>query len=339
MPPDRVQFFLPISDRPPFARLPEPAEMSAYPALFLSPALNWTWRTHLHLRAAGYDCELVDRLPERGIVFSAACNLPLQYRPRPGQFIVSCVADSPPRFHPQFHVFQSATQAARFRRQDGSLPAVAAMPHWPQPGLLPREPAREDMFANIEYFGARDQLEPTLATPEFAEQLRAIGLNLRLNHDCYHDYRTTDAVLAVRRFGPATFAHKPASKLINAWRAGVPALLGGESAYRELRRDEHDFIEVNSTDAVIAACRRLANDPALRRRFREQATKRAADYRTEVITAQWIGLLDQQVRPAANRWQSWGRARRQWFFMRNASDRYGRALARRLRKWTGLPAT
>ena len=58
------------------------------------------------------------------------------------------------------------------------------------------------------------------------------------------DYRTLDAVIAVRPFEPHLYFAKPASKLINAWRAGVPALVGPEFASREIRRTDDDFLEV-----------------------------------------------------------------------------------------------
>ena len=38
---------------------------------------------------------------------------------------------------------------------------------------------------------------------------------------------------------------KPPSKLFNSWLAGVPAVLGHESAYRAERRSDLDYIEVS----------------------------------------------------------------------------------------------
>jgi hypothetical protein len=47
----------------------------------------------------------------------------------------------------------------------------------------------------------------------------------------WHDYSTDDLVLAVRDLTEKDALVKPASKLVNAWIAGVPALLGPEPAF------------------------------------------------------------------------------------------------------------
>jgi len=55
------------------------------------------------------------------------------------------------------------------------------------------------------------------------------------------DFREADLILAVRPGDRRRATNKPASKLVNAWLAGVPALLGPEVAYRELRRSELEW--------------------------------------------------------------------------------------------------
>ena len=70
------------------------------------------------------------------------------------------------------------------------------------------------------------------------------------------DYSDVDLVLAVRP-PIGTHTDKPASKLYNAWRAGVPALLGPEPAFRELYTDTLDYVEVSTVDEALAAIDRL----------------------------------------------------------------------------------
>lgn len=116
------------------------------------------------------------------------------------------------------------------------------MPHWPQPGLIPRDPARGDRLETIAYFGS-DQYEPQFVkTGAFQDALRQRGVRFvnRFQGE-WHDYQHVDAVLAIRDCPPVVLATKPASKLINAWKAGVPALLGPEPAYRELRTSRWIF--------------------------------------------------------------------------------------------------
>ncbi|WP_303069820.1 hypothetical protein [Bilophila wadsworthia] len=50
------------------------------------------------------------------------------------------------------------------------------MPHWPQPGLIPRDPARGDRLETIAYFGS-DQYEPQFVkTGAFQDALRQRGV-------------------------------------------------------------------------------------------------------------------------------------------------------------------
>ena len=53
---------------------------------------------------------------------------------------------------------------------------------------------------------------------------------------------------------------KPASKLVNAWHAGVPALLGPEPAYQALRM-QFDYIEIRSPEDAIREVIRLKENP------------------------------------------------------------------------------
>lgn len=325
-----IYFYLPKGDRPPFEVLPTAEEMDAHPKLFLSPAVNWVWRTHHHLAQAGAVFELTDQLPQRGIIVCAACNLPLLFRPGPEQFMVNCVADSPPRFFTQVQLFQSRSQARTYTLENPGNIMTTDMPHWPQPGLLPRNRSRGARFETLDYFGAANQLDPALRTDEFRQSLAAMGIQFRTHFEHYHDYRDTDAVLAVRQFGETPINHKPASKLINAWLAGVPALLGAENGFRELRQSSDDYLEVTSIDDILTACRRLKQDGELQRRMMEQGAMRARDYAEDQLTERWKQLLLGPVKTKAQQWFAAPRYRHQAFFLGRAIQRFSLSLKRRL---------
>ena len=325
-----ILFYLPEADLPPFEHLPDVGEISLHPRRFLSPSLNWVWRTYHHLKTDGVPCRLVTSLPDEGLIVTAACNLPLLYRPSGRQFIVSCVADSPPRFFVPCQLFQSARQATAQSNWFG-FPANVHLPHWPQPGLLPRDQARGREFRHIDYFGAQDQLAPELRSPELAARLRSLNLELRLNLDHYHDYRTTDAVVGIRSFDGRVVTHKPASKLINAWHAGVPALLGAENAFRELRTSPLDFIEVNSVDTFLAACIRLRDDPGLREAMIALGNERRRTFSIEALTRRWRVLLTETLPPLQQKWKGLSEVQRQLFFAERSARRLTTSLARRCR--------
>lgn len=324
-----ISFYLPIADRPPFDHLPDAVELAKHPRRFLSPALNWTWRTWKQLSESGLACRLVDQLPAEGIVVCAACNLPLFHRPGARQVIVCCVADSPPPFFTQLNVYQCRTQADQARRS-GHLPAAAYVPHWPQPGLLPRDPARGDAFENVDYFGAADQLAPTLREAGFVRDVERLGLTLRYHFEFFHDYTATDAVLAARSFGGPVVRHKPASKLVNAWLAGVPAILGAEEGFRELRRTPDDYLEIDSPAECLAALRSLRDDPQRRQRMRSNAAQRRADYSSEALIAQWSQLLQQGAVAVQNQWNRMSASAQAVYFFRQASRRFAQSMRRRM---------
>jgi hypothetical protein len=109
----------------------------------------------------------------------------------------------------------------------------------------------------------------------------------------WEDYREVDVLLAIRpRQRRLEFA-KPANKLINAWRAEVPALIGAEYAFREVRRSDLDYIEANNAEEAISALRRLQTEPDLHARMISNGRRRAAEFSFEAIVDQWAELLFQ----------------------------------------------
>jgi hypothetical protein len=87
-----------------------------------------------------------------------------------------------------------------------------------------------------------------------------LNLNFKnkLNHNEWHDYSDTDVVLAIRELDRDNlWQGKPASKLYNAWHAGVPAILGYVSAFRSERETKLDYLQATSVREVILALKKL----------------------------------------------------------------------------------
>src|SRR5262249_54500934 len=158
-----------------------------------------------------------------GIVVSAACNIPLMMTTPSRVCHVCAAADSPPRFYPQIHVVQNELQRQEYGRSL-SIPRFVYIPIWPQPDLIARSPARASKFENIVYVGHRGQLASELQGPEICESLKRMGLKFKIMDSRYDEYSEVDCLVAVRSFDGNTYIHKPASKLVNAWMAGVPAV-------------------------------------------------------------------------------------------------------------------
>ncbi|MET0656934.1 MAG: hypothetical protein ABW110_02105, partial [Steroidobacteraceae bacterium] len=90
-----------------------------------------------------------------------------------------------------------------------------------------------------------------------------------------------------------------ATKLYNAWLAGVPAILGPEIAYRHLRRSELDYIEVNSAAEALEAIERLRSDHLLYQAMIDNGVRRAEEFTVGRLTREWTSLLFDTLPAAA----------------------------------------
>lgn len=270
----------------------------------------WTVQTYLRLREAGVVCQLTHQLPDQGIVlFHANATRGATISPGPKRLLICLKAESPLCSQAQLHVVQNPWEAS---------PAFGChfMPHWPQPGLRPRRPERQDRFENIAFFGHRDSLATDLLAPPWQTQLRQRGLRWRpvVNTNPWNsaqsidtrwnDYQHIDAIVAVRRLRLPRpgYRSKPATKLYNAWLAGVPAILGRELAYQAEGRAGVDYLEANSMDGLLACLDQLQQDVASRKTMVAQGQRRAAQYTPAAITQRWQQFLAKTVIPMYNRW-------------------------------------
>jgi hypothetical protein len=111
-----------------------------------------------------------------------------------------------------------------------------------------------------------------------------------------------DVIIGVRNFGTKPFFHKPFTKLINAWRAGVPAILSPDSAYQLLRKSELDYIEVKSQAELVEALKRLKQDKHLIEAMVTNGLLRAKELDNSDIAMKWRNLLDEVAPQALRQW-------------------------------------
>lgn len=185
-------------------------------------------------------------------------------------------------------------------------PGRRHIPLWPQPGLLPRDPARGARLERVAHFGRTERLPGWMTSDAFGAALARLGIRLDLSERQWNDYRDVDAVLSLRTESALMLEHKPASKLTNAWLAGVPALLGDEPAFRALRRSELDYVAIGGADDALAAIAALRAHPERYRAMLEAGSARAAEFTREAIARRWLTLIAEiDARPGAT--GSWWR--------------------------------
>lgn len=186
----------------------------------------------------------------------------------------------------------------------------AFIPHWPQPALIPRLPEREDTVKNLVFKGdERVNLYEPFRSSEFHRELENLGVKFTINGRSerepvkWNDYSTDDLVLAVRDLTEKDILVKPASKLINAWLAGVPALLGPEPAFQDLKRSDLDYIEIRSTQEALQAIQKLKSNPHLYRKMITNGLNRAEEFSTNSMINKWVEVLSGPVAEQYSHWK------------------------------------
>ena len=267
-------------------------------------AESWILQTYLQLKAINFPCQITDTLPDEGIIIAHPFSLPFNLKPGPKVLLI-CTRDDK-QLHPycQIHIVQNRKQASY--KLFSLLWQSYYIPLWPQIGLIPRNDERGDLFKNVAYFGDLGTLAPELRGSDWAKKIEELGCHWMPVSDTtlWNDYSQVDAVVAIRSFDNCFYANKPASKLYNAWRAGVPAILGRESAYQAERKNELDYLEANSVDAVLSGIMKLRNDIAFRKAVVSNGKLRAQEVETVVVVDRWRNFLLNKAIPLYNNWCS-----------------------------------
>jgi hypothetical protein len=302
----------------------------------------WIVQTYLHVRdvlaAEGWKVALSDRF-EPGAICVAHWDELHRLRWRAAlAYLIGIRADRPPMCVADKIVRQNTLVA-----DDAATIGIAP---WPQPGMRVRRAERGDRVQRIGYFGRMAQAPAFFSDPEFLAEIAALGLEFVPSEHDWQDYRDVDVVIAFRTAPPSVLRHKPVTKLSNAWLAGVPAIVGPEPAYLQLRRDERDMCVADDAADVLAALTRLTREPGFYQAMRARAAARAPEFDVPAIRSRWLDFFRERVSPAFAQWQARHDsplARYPWYFRqllaeRLAAKRY-RAQAREEQQAMGAHAS
>ena len=251
-------------------------------------------------------------------------------------FVISVRADRPRTFVSDWQVIQSPSSG--LTRRDYYIP------HYPQSNLIPRDSSRPARVQTVGYMGELKNVAARFRSPEFGEDLARLGAKLVIRgHGSWHDFSDIDLVLAVRDGTRHFLASKPATKLTNAWLAGVPALVGDEPAFAHIREGPLDYIHVSTQQDVLNAVARLNEDPDLYLAMVENGRLRGREYTRDRITDLWVEFLFNVIPPSYEAWLRGGggigrslRYRRRAFVRRLWGERYYRGYDENGRKITLL---
>ena len=261
----------------------------------------WSVQVFLDLKRAGLDVHLTPRpLPGR------ICVIPFYNLDRHDKlfesFVVACRYDTPSPVLCDLRTVMNPLQVRDLERDQ-------VMPHRPQPLLRARDLSRGSRMENLVFKGHSYNLAEPFRSPAFQTQLAALGVRLVMGTEGtdnafvdWADYTSADAVIAVRNNTTYDIALKPALKLVNAWLAGVPAILGPEPAYRDLRQSPLDFFEVRTPEQALDAVRELKEKPALYEAMVANGFERAQAFTAERVITLWRDYL---AGPVAQGYDAW----------------------------------
>lgn len=276
----------------------------------MSGADVWSVQTYILLKQRGLNVYLTDHF-----VAESICVVPHNYlmiKDLPFRsYVVACRTDSP---RPAICDIQSVMNVQAIKG-----PNDYYLPHWPQPIMIARDKTRGARVENLDFKGHPRNLTSPFKAPEFIHSLREIGMKFLFDKDdsaimadpkkqylSWADYSKSDVILAVRNLTEYDFGLKPAVKLVNAWLACVPAMLGPEPAYQALRKSELDYLEVTTADDALRELRRLQKSPQLYQQMVENGLRRFEECSTDMVAQAWHRFLSGPVTQGYELWRNRG---------------------------------
>lgn len=276
--------------------IPDP---DTIPGKIVSNEDCWILLTYLHLKRRNLNVYLSDRFIPGTICVASALDFGIRDKTF-DTFVVGCRSDG---FKPALCDVAIVQNPANVQSKTDIL-----IPHWPQPGLIKRNQVRENRIENLVFKGSDNNLYEAFRSEDFIRELENLGVRFQINGLQknrpveWHDYSEADLVLAVRDLTQKDALVKPASKLVNAWIAGVPALLGPEPAFQKLMESHLDYIEVTTPQDALDAIRKLKHDPNLYRAMIVNGQKRAEAFSTAQIAQKWQQALAEPIAQLYSKW-------------------------------------
>ena len=273
----------------------------------------WIYQTWALLTAAGIKTSLVSELPTTGIVLALSGTLHSSFQSNqfPSDFfLVDVVADGLPHPAAHFHLVQNRAHARR-------LPYSHFIPLWPQPALIARKASRGQLFERISFFGDPKNLAAEFFSSSWQQQLKKeLFLELEIRRaDQWHDYSNVDAIIAIRDFSRSRQLHKPATKLYNAWLAGVPFIGGNDSAYQSDGQPGVDYLIAQSPKQVLEHLRKLKEDSTFRFRLIQNGFESGKKFNRPATLEHWKSLVQEILPQRALQWQKKSSSQRAYYFL------------------------
>ncbi len=288
-----ITFCLPPQCAPSNAQKKDAAHGVIYPTLQYTVFYNWIYQTWDLLKKAGIPCQLSTELPNKGIIVTLGQTLPASYQEKIASrklVLIDVVADNKPCAAGSLHLIQNKAHAEQINNS-------CFIPHWPQPHLIPRHAERKNRFENIGFFGHIKNLAPELQSSLWHKQLQEkSGLTFKVkNPPEWHDYSDVDCVVAIRNFSAEPYFNKPATKLYNAWLAGIPFIGGSDTAYATDGQAGKNYLVATSLEELLQHLHHLKKDEIFRKKLIEEGRKAALYFTQQATLERWRKIVSEVI--------------------------------------------
>ncbi|PSF38527.1 hypothetical protein C7H19_05960 [Aphanothece hegewaldii CCALA 016] len=294
--------------------------------------MAWIAQTYFYLKQAGFPCKITEKIPDEGILIADRDTLANNY-PFLDQVMLIC-AKSDKEYHPSAHL-HTIHNPIDWQKEKNTIWNPHLINHWPIPGLIPRDKKRLSNVENIAYIGSKSQIAPELISTTWKDALSSLNCHWLpiFNSSQWNDYTCLDVIVAARSFESNIYLNKGAIKLINAWHAGVPAILTPESGFMAERKTDLDFIIVRSVDEAIQAVKKLKNYPELYHKMVENGYERAKETSIQQTLNKWVSFFNDVAFPAYAEWSKMSKNQKRFlFYQRYFNFKYSRVKDRFTRK-------
>ena len=253
---------------------------------------TWVWPIFRQLKDRGFRATFSYELEEGAVniihgQIARGLLAPADFKKH---FIIGIRADYRPFPYGQFEIVQNETTAGGRR---------VYMPLYPQPGLIPRDERR----AGVETVCFSGRAQNSFGLDQVGRELEKIGCRFVFKGEGeWQNMDDVDVLLGIRSFSKKPYHDKPATKLFNAWLAGIPFIGGYDSAFEQCGEPGVNYLRVSSRDELMSEMRRLKDDPALYASIVREGKTAGQRYAAERVTDRWVEFLEG---PAAVEYRAW----------------------------------
>lgn len=273
---------------------------------------NWTIQTYIYLKLFKYKYHITDSLNVDGIIISHSDFLPRYIKPKSNRFIVEIKPDrSLKSIFANFVIIQNIYDPI-YQGLRRFFISSAYIDYWPQPSIIKRHLSRGSKIKNVCYIGKMEQFISNVN--DLKKEVKKLGMNFKIvPKKEWNDYSEIDVIVAVRRKADndknsvasnLSTSKKPASKLINSWIAGVPAILSRDDAFLRLKKTENDFLEADNLNEIIIQLKKLRSDPKLFNNMIKNGIERSEVFYPQAIAKQWHSLIQKKIIPNYFIWKN-----------------------------------